>query len=176
MWARAVICGAAFTGVLALPLLLEVSWQQECGTCGHQQAEVQVVVAAAARLLARAPTHLSPNGAAASYFPYLPAMLAFGVLSALHRSAVADRRIGFLRVAVPAVVRAMVSLRLRPEHRLRAGQLLAVMPMTALGAVTGGDDLPIVGLMILALVYFQRGRAFGAGAALGAAACMKLTA
>ena len=77
------------------------------------------------------------------------------------------------------VVVALFALsRLRPptDARFRAFQVLTVLPTAALPLATGGDDMPVVALMLLGLVALQRRRPVLAGLALGAASSLKFTA
>ena len=51
-----------------------------------------------------------------------------------------------------------------------------MLPTAALPLATGGDDMPVVALMLLGLVALQRRRPVLAGLALGAASSLKFTA
>jgi hypothetical protein len=53
---------------------------------------------------------------------------------------------------------------------------MTVLPTAALPLATGGDDVPIAALMLLALILLQRRRPLAAGVTLGIAASMKITA
>jgi MYXO-CTERM domain-containing protein len=68
--------------------------------------------------------------------------------------------------------------RIRPptDARLRALEVLTVLPTAALPLATGGDDMPVAALMLLGLVALQRRRPVLAGLALGAASSLKFTA
>ena len=72
----------------------------------------------------------------------------------------------------------MALSRIRPptDARVRAFQVLTVLPTAALPLATGGDDMPVVALMLLGLVALQRRRPVLAGLALGAASSLKFTA
>jgi hypothetical protein len=59
---------------------------------------------------------------------------------------------------------------------LQVFQIFAVVPTGALLMATGGDDLPVVALMLLAVVLAQGGRAGSSGLVLGLAAATKQTA
>ena len=54
--------------------------------------------------------------------------------------------------------------------------MLTVLPTAALPLATGGDDMPIVALLLLAMVLAQRRRPALSGLALGVASSMKFTA
>src|SRR5439155_11075931 len=114
-----------------------------------------------------------------THFPYLPGMIAFGLPRALDgRSPVADARVWFAlaTLAVAGIALLPRGSALEPNDRLRAFQVLAVLPTGALLMATGGDDLPVLALMLLTLVLADEGRPAGAGVALGVAAAMKPTA
>ncbi|MFY1688878.1 glycosyltransferase 87 family protein [Plantactinospora sp. WMMB782] len=63
---------------------------------------------------------------------------------------------------------------LRDAALVRAVQLATVLPVCALTLATGGDDLPVLALCLLALGYAARDRFVGAGLAVGLAAALKL--
>jgi uncharacterized membrane protein len=111
------------------------------------------------------------------YYPYLPGMVVFGLASERGgEGGLTDARIQFL--VFTAVVSVVALSRLRPptDARVRALQVLTVLPTAALPLATGGDDMPVVALMLLGLVALQRRRPVLAGLALGAASSLKFTA
>lgn len=184
--ARTGLAVAVFAGAAVLPLALEVAWRAETDPGLHAQSEAIVTEEAAGALVAGYDPYAATyeGGALAarplgtrSHFPYLPAMLVFGLPRALDgASPAADARVGF---AAATVALTLVSIRLWPgpgEGSLRVAQVLAVLPTGALPMATGGDDLPVLGLMVLSLVLVQRRRAGWAGIAAGVAAGMKQTA
>src|SRR6185503_21043387 len=57
---------------------------------------------------------------------------------------------------------------------VRALQVATVLPVCALTLATGGDDLPVLALSLLALACCATGRYGAAGLAVGAAAALKL--
>ena len=57
---------------------------------------------------------------------------------------------------------------------MRAVQVATVLPICALTLATGGDDLPVLALCLLALACCATGRFGAAGLAVGAAAALKL--
>ncbi|MFC6019070.1 glycosyltransferase 87 family protein [Plantactinospora solaniradicis] len=63
---------------------------------------------------------------------------------------------------------------LRDAAGVRAVQLATVLPVCALTLATGGDDLPVLALCLLALACAARDRYVGAGLAVGLAAALKL--
>nr|WP_277605280.1 glycosyltransferase 87 family protein [Glycomyces sp. L485] len=104
-------------------------------------------------------------------------MAVFGLPSALFgHHWWTDARVYFLLATLACLAAA---LRLLSEHAgkgtlLRALQVSVVFPVCALTFVTGGDDMPVVGLMVLALAFCASGRPLGAGLAIGTAGALKL--
>src|SRR5439155_7877666 len=62
------------------------------------------------------------------------------------------------------------------DGRLLAFQVLAVLPTGALAVATGGDDIPVLALLLLSLVLLRDRRPVAAGLAAGAAGALKQTA
>jgi len=111
------------------------------------------------------------------YYPYLPGMVVFGFSSVNKMEArLTDARIQFLIVTFVATLFALSRLRPPTDARTRALQVLTVLPTAALPLATGGDDMPVVALMLVGLVALQRRRPLLAGFALGAASTLKFTA
>ncbi|WP_176738739.1 glycosyltransferase 87 family protein [Micromonospora pallida] len=73
------------------------------------------------------------------------------------------------------LTRPRLDLRLDPAL-LRAVQAATVLPVCALTLATGGDDLPVLALCLLALAYAATGRPGAAGLAVGLAGALKLLA
>jgi len=71
---------------------------------------------------------------------------------------------------------ALALLRLTREQKLRVAQVLIALPTGALFLSTGGDDMPILALLLLGVAALQRRQSNLAGISLGLAAAMKLTA
>jgi Glycosyltransferase family 87 len=185
---RAWLAVLVFIGVALLPTTLEVAWRARTSPGLHAQSEAIVTEEAAKALVhgkdpyaveyLHGPLAARPLGTK-THFPYLPGMVLFGLPRALFGSSGAtDARLAF---AVVTLVGVGVALRLarqqlEPERRLRVAQILLVVPTSALLMATGGDDLPVVALMFLAVVLATRGDAVGTGLALGFAAATKQTA
>ncbi|MGH2573868.1 MAG: glycosyltransferase 87 family protein [Actinomycetota bacterium] len=193
--ARAGLAVAVLLGAALLPLALEATWRAREGPGSHAQSEAIVTEEAARALLdgrdpyeatyLRGPLAARPLGTK-SHFPYLPGMLAFGLPRALDGlRPLADARIAFAltdaRIAFALTTLGLAALALRlwdtsGDRRLRAFQVLAVLPTGALPMATGGGDLPVLALMLLSLVLVERGKPGAAGLAAGVAAGMKQTA
>jgi hypothetical protein len=184
--ARAVVAVAVFVGAALLPLGLEVAWRAGTAPGLHAQSEAIVVEEAANALLdgrdpyaasyASGPLTARPEGTK-THFPYLPAMLVFG----LPRAAGGDHPWTDARLAFSAAALGLAGLALRrwkagARTKLRAFQFLAVLPTGALLMATGGDDLPVLALLLLTLVLAADGSLLPAGIALGLAMATKQTA
>ena len=177
-------------GAVLVPLAVEVSWRFSGVSASlHVQPEVVVIERAAnAVSLGHDPYQaIVVNGrlvggerglpAYEAFFPYLPAMAVFGLPSTMaidHRAT--DARIYFLLATLLAVTLALSLTKASSDRKLRAFQVAVVLPWAALTLSTGGDDLPIIGLLMLAIVLAQRRRPGWSGVVLGVASAMKFTA
>jgi hypothetical protein len=104
-------------------------------------------------------------------------MVVFGVSTGSRVEArLTDARIQFLLFTWLVTLFALSRLRPPTDARVRALEVLTVLPTAALPLATGGDDMPVVALMLLGLVALQRRRPLLAGLALGAASSLKFTA
>ena len=112
-----------------------------------------------------------------SFFPYLPVMSLFGLPSSTHGPIeLTDARILFSVVTLLAVACALTLCRGPTERKMRTLQLMTVLPTAALPLATGGDDMPVVALLLLALVLAQRRQPVLSGFVLGVVSAMKFTA
>jgi len=182
-------------GATVVPLALEVVWASEGNAALHVQPEVLVVEQAGVRAAhgqdpyrvvdrdGHIVIHEPTEPVYELYYPYLPGMVLFGFSSSSGRSSgntvearLTDARIQFL--VFTAVIALVALSRLRPstDARARALQVITVLPTAALPLATGGDDMPVVALMLLGLAALQRRRPVLAGLALGAASSLKFTA
>ena len=190
--ARIATAACVAVGAVVVPLGVEVQWRAEPARAPasalHPYGASEIVVtegAARALVNGRDPystqfTSPELDGRSPStgeHFPYLPAMIAFGLPRALVPHAPwSDARLFFLLATAAAAVLASRRWRAPPQHRLRALQVLIVLPTGAAVMVTGGDDVPVLALCLLALVLFDRGRHAASAAAATGAALLKLTA
>jgi hypothetical protein len=113
-----------------------------------------------------------------SFFPYFPLMGVFGLPSVAQHElqGFSDARVWMSIFTVLIMIIALGILRAPPDRKIRAAQVLVVLPTGALFLTTGGDDMPILALCLLALVTMQRNRTWATGVILGVACAMKLTA
>ncbi|WP_100445158.1 glycosyltransferase 87 family protein [Glycomyces xiaoerkulensis] len=179
---RALVAGATGVAVAAIPLLAQAIEHAD-GVAGRAQEEVVVVEDAGRRLLETGSPYLHADQIAAlpepllGYYPYQPAMALFGVPDAVFGDHWwSDARIFFMLAAAACLYGAMRLLRgaAGKGTLLRAFQASVLLPVCALTFATGGDDMPVVCLAVLALALCSRERWFGAGLAVGAAASLKL--
>jgi hypothetical protein len=168
-----------FTGVALLPLIVQAV-QRAGGRTDRAQEEVLVVEHMGERLIHTGTPYLGSDAIAAlppaeqltGYSPYQPGMAIFGVPRALAADVWwTDARIWF---AVAMVAGLVAAVRLVPT--IRGLQAATVLPICALTLATGGDDLPVLVLCLLALALCAADRFAAAGLAVGAAAALKLLA
>ncbi len=181
--------GIALIGATLAPLTMEVIWRSEGNAAAHVQPEVLVVERAGVRVVAGQDPyrvidrnghiliHQSAEPVYELYYPYLPGMVIFGFSSGSKVEAqLTDARIQFLIVTFAVAAFALWRLKAPADRRVRSWQVLTALPTAALPLATGGDDMPVVALMLLGLVGLQRRRPYLAGLALGAASSLKFTA
>jgi hypothetical protein len=179
----------ALFGATLVPLSLEVAWRSEGNAAIHVQPEVAVIEHAGQRAAAgKNPYQASVRNhtvtaavpgepAWEAFFPYLPLMTVFGMPSSLHAPIrLTDARIAFSGVTLLVVAAAIALARAPNERKIRTLQFLTVLPSAALPLATGGDDMPIVAFLLLAMVLAQRRRPLASGIVLGIVASMKFTA
>jgi Glycosyltransferase family 87 len=190
--ARASIFLFVLAGATFLPLTLEIFLQSQTGGTTHAQPEV-LVVERSGKLVAAGKDpyppivtkHVSGKEAAAlkgqpaydQYDPYGPLMSLFGIPSSLHAPPrLTDARVYFSLVTMLLVAIALALCRGSSEPRVLALQGMTVLPTAALPMATGGDDLPVVAVLLLGMFLLHRRRAFAGGLVLGFAAGLKFTA
>lgn len=181
--ARAVTAALAFAATAVAPVLIQAA-QRASGRLDRAQEEVGVVESGGARLWHTGTPYLSHDAIKAlpksqwldAYLPYQPGMALFG----LPRAAAGvvwwtDARIWFLLVFVASVVAALALLRRSSgDARVRAFQAAALFPISALTLAVGGDDMPVLGLCLLALALSAREKFGLSGVAVGLAGALKL--
>ncbi|MBB5870973.1 hypothetical protein F4553_004352 [Allocatelliglobosispora scoriae] len=183
---RAALLGVTVASTMLLPLVIEAV-QRATGRSGRAQEEVPVIEAAGRRLLELGTPYLDRDTIAGlpeslrllAYLPYQPAMALLGVPRALRPADWwADARVMFLLVGAGAIATALMALRLAPVHprALLALQSVTVLPLCALTLATGGDDVPVLTLCLLALALSATGHVGASGVIIGIAGCLKLIA
>jgi hypothetical protein len=171
-----------WAGCALLPLVVEAA-QRAGGRTDRAQEEVLVVEQMGERLLhagtpylgADAILALPPEARLLGYSPYQPGMAVFGLPRALAGDAWwTDARVWFAAVTFAALVAAVRALRPSGAPLVRALQFATVFPICALTLATGGDDMPVLALCLLALAWCATDRFGAAGIAAGIAATIKL--
>jgi hypothetical protein len=184
--ARIGLAASAWVATALVPLVLQ-AWQRAGGRTDRAQEEVFVIEAGADRLLATGTPYLDRSAIAAlpaderllAYMPYQPGMAAFGLPRALDPGGGwwSDARVWFAVATAGALVAALILLARAGTPAgpvVRAFQIATVVPLTALTLATGGDDLPVLALCLLAFAFAAGDRHGAAGLAVGAAAALKL--
>lgn len=180
---RAAVAGLAWVAVTVVPLVTQAI-QRAGGLPDRAQEEVAVIEMAGQRLLDSGTPYLGRSAIAAlpeaerllGYLPYQPGMALFGLPRALFGDVWwTDARVWFVAATAAVLGGAVAATRTAPAPLLlRAVQAATVLPVCALTLATGGDDLPVLALVLLALAL-TAGNAYGAaGAAAGAAGALKL--
>jgi hypothetical protein len=161
-----------------LPLVIQAV-QRADGRTDRAQEEVIVIEQAGQRLLDHGTPYLSRDAIAAlpepekllGYTPYQPGMALFGLPRAAAGDAWwIDARVWFAVVTATALIAAAHRL----NDHIRAVQAAAVLPICAQTLATGGDDLPVLALCLLALALCAKSRYTAAGLAIGVAGTLKL--
>jgi hypothetical protein len=182
---RGVILGLLLT-VMLVPLTVEVVLLAEAKPGAHVQNEVTVIEACGDRVahhrdcyLANPKTVGNSNIAQSqsSFFPYLPGMIPFGLINATSGPPeLKDARVALTGFSLIVIVGALMIADTSSRRRWRIFQVAVVLPSGALPMVTGGDDLPVLALMLLALALATRRRPVWSGLAMGLAGTLKFTA
>ena len=194
---RLVLTWIVWSATALLPLVVEAV-QRAGGRTDRAQDEVLVVEQMGQRMLDSGTPYLGRSAIAAlpageqllGYAPYQPGMAIFGLPRAIAGDFWwTDARVWFAVVTGLALVFAISLLRAAargpvetampgqpdPSGALVRGlQFATVLPICALTLATGGDDLPVLALCLLALAFCAADRYGLAGLAVGAAAALKL--
>lgn len=180
---RLAVLAFVVAGVTIAPLVSNVDRRAERGPDGSVLSEAIVVEAGGAAIASGDnpyavtlddPAFAHRHPAIRDHFPYLPAMAAFGLPRAwagAHR--LTDARVVFGLFALLVVV---LALRTAPSHArlLATGALvLFALPPGALSMSSGGDDLPVLALLLLAVTFVAAGSNRRAGLVLGLAMALK---
>ena len=179
-----------FAGALAIPLGLEILWRFDGVTGSHLQPEV-VTVEVGGQDLVRGQDpyhplvklhhpvkyHAPGQPDYAGFLPYLPVMAVLGIPSEIWpNNGLSDARIFFCLTTLAVAAVALYLCRADGRRKIRALQALVILPLASLPLATGGDDIPVVAVLLLAVVLAQRRRPFASGVVFGIASAMKFTA
>ncbi len=191
---RVAVMGIVMCGSTLLPLALESYWQYNPAaystTTKHAQPEVLVVDRAGQNMLKghdpytvtsakQVSDHPQVPAGQPSYdafFPYLPAMAIFGMGSGTKLPGpLGNARVMFLLFTIAAVLLALYINGVADDDSVLGLQAMLVLPSAALPLSTGGDDIPVIALMLLGLVLMKKHKLLPAGIVLGMAASLKFT-
>ncbi len=182
---KGVVVGLLLTVVL-VPLTVEVIFRAESKPGAHVQPEVPVIEAAGDRVAHNKNAYLSnpkevgtyrSSQSEDSFFPYLPGMIPFGLINATSGPReLKDARIPLTGFTLIVMTGALLIADIPSRRRWRIFQVAVVLPSGALPMVTGGDDLPVIALMLLSLALATRRRPVWSGLAMGLAGTLKFTA
>jgi hypothetical protein len=190
-WAiRIGIAVCVFAGAVAIPLGLEIVWRSDGDPGSHYQPEVGVIERAGQYVWSGKDPypdvtnshgkviHTIPGQSPAnSFVPYLPFMTVFGLPSEKkHDVVLTDARIFFSLATLLVAGAALFLCPADGRRKMRALQVIAILPTAALPLATGGDDMPVVAFLLLAMVLAQRRQPFASGVVLGIVSAMKFTA
>ncbi len=188
--ARIGVAVCVFVGALAIPLGMEVLWRFDGTTGSHLQPEVTAVEVGGQQLVkGQDPYRKIVNGNhpvkyhapgepdTPGFLPYLPLMAVLGIPSDIWpNNGLSDARIFFCVTTLGVAAVALYLCRANGRRKIRALQALIILPLASLPLATGGDDIPVVAFLLLAMVLAQRRRPFASGIVLGIASAMKFTA
>jgi hypothetical protein len=187
---RIVVAVCVFAGALAVPLGFEILWRFDGVAGSHLQPEVVTVEVGGQDLvhgqdpyhtLVRLPHavryHAPGEPDYAGFLPYLPLMAVAGIPSEIWpNNGLSDARIFFCLTTLVVAAVALYLCRANGRRKIRALQALIILPLASLPLATGGDDIPVVAFLLLAMVLAQRRRPFASGVVFGIASAMKFTA
>jgi hypothetical protein len=188
--ARLAIALCVFVGALAIPMGFEIVWQFDGAPGSHVQPEVTSVEMGGRDLVKGkdpyltlkklshpVPYHAPGYPDYAGFLPYLPVMAVMGIPSDIWpNNGLSDARIFFCLTTLVVSALALYLVRAEGRRKIRALQALVILPLASLPLATGGDDIPVVAFLLLAMVLAQRRRPFLSGVVLGIASAMKFTA
>ena len=187
---RLILLVPVVLGAVAIPLGLEARWRHLDHGAGFAQPEVSVIERSAT-LVSRGQdpyrTYVHDGHVVnavkgvptyESFFPYFPLMSVFGLPSAAthNGSDLTDARIIMSLMTLLASGLALALLRAPRERKILVAMVLLALPTGALFLSTGGDDMPILALLLLGVAFLQRRSNYLAGVSFAVAAAMKLTA
>jgi hypothetical protein len=187
---RRIVVAAVILGAVVTPLVAEIIWRADARPGANAQSEVAVIERAGDRLAKGESPYLahpttvgvSPRTDAKSidansFYPYLPGMAPFGLANAAAGPPeLIDARVTLAGFTLVVAAMALLVRGATVGRRGRALQFLVALPSGALPMVTGGDDMPVLVLMLAGLVLVAKRRPVAAGLVLGCAATLKFTA
>ncbi len=192
---QVVLAFLVFVGVLIIPLTYNVvKLDQHTLPIGQNgayvQPEVQVIEAAGKKLDHGKGPYVAPTKKYGTsvlappkpmpvndYFAYLPGMSFFGLANSDEvPKPLTDARWYFTLFGLVSFLIAIILLDHGRLFKLSCFIALGLFPTATLTLATGGDDIPVIGLMVLVAVLLNRNQLILAGLTLGFAMSLKFTA
>jgi glycosyl transferase family 87 len=187
---RIIVAACVFAGSLAIPMGFEVLWRFDHVAGSHQQPEVVTVEVGGQDIVHDKDPYVIPvrlhhavryhppgQPDFEGFLPYLPLMAVAGIPSEIWpNNGLSDARIFFCLTTLVVAAVALYLCRANGRRKIRAIQALIILPLASLPLATGGDDIPVVAFLLLAIVLAQRHRPFASGVVFGIASAMKFTA
>lgn len=175
---RTAVLYTVLIGAVVIPLILAVFLRAERGGAFTHDEVITTERAGVSLLHGDSPYDhsSSPADAEPRRFPYLPLTAVFGIPRALLPAAVGDARVWFALTAIGLTGAALTTWAPSSEVRIRALQVGFAVPVAAMGAVAGGDDVVALAMLMLALALAHRGKLTGAAITSSCAGLLKATA
>lgn len=187
--ARAILTAVALVVVAIVPMALMIAARAQGNPEYHVLPEVSVIERAGQLVVHGRDPYVADvvdghlRGAVRgepryeAFFPYFPAMTAFGVPSAFHGlGALGDGRVWMAAFTFGLLLVGLWLARAPPDRALRAVQVMCVLPTGAIFIAGGGDDLPVLAISLVSVAAVAHRRVLTSSAAFGLAMAMKLTA
>jgi len=160
---RIAVAVCVFAGATAIPLGLEIVWRSDGDPGSHVQPEVTNIERAGQAVVkgkdpypyvtnphGKVVSHLPGVSPVNSFVPYLPLMTVFGMPSEKkHDIVLTDARIFFSLATLLVAGAALFLCPADGRRKMRALQVIAILPTAALPLATGGDDMPVVAFLLL---------------------------
>lgn len=175
---RVGVATGVLVGSVLFPLALAVILRAERGPAFTHDEVITTERAGASLLQAASPyDHSStPADAQPRRFPYLPLMALVGLPRAVWpTAALADARVCFFVLATLVGAWALHAWPAWSPTKLRALQVVVLLPIGALSVVAGGNDLLVLMVMLLGLVFHREGLAGRCAVVVSCAGLLKAT-
>ena len=168
---RIIVAACVFAGSLAIPMGFEILWRFDHVAGSHQQPEVVTVEVGGQDLVHGKDPYVVPvrlhhpvrsttlraNPTSKGSCPICRVMAVAGIPSEIWpNNGLSDARIFFCLTTLAVAAVALYLCRADGRRKIRAIQALIILPLASLPLATGGDDIPVVAFLLLAIVLAQR--------------------